>query len=145
MKKLEQKGALVWAACGVMGLATVGLVVRPLLAQQAPGLTISQTSSNQFQIKITNGNSSVNYELYRTLALGDPFYPFTFYTNGILGQTNFTIFMAASEFTGFFEAAIGSDWDGDGIPNYIDAQPNSTNAGVLVITIDSPTSGANVQ
>ena len=110
-----------------------------------PRLTVALIGTDQFQIVITNGSSSVNYELYRTSVLDDPIhYPFTLDTIGSLGQTNFLASFGA-ETSGFFYVAEGSDWDGDGIPNFIDAQPSSTNAGALFITIDSPANGANVQ
>src|SRR6185436_11244530 len=40
----------------------------------------------------------------------------------------------------FFRAGVGSDWDGDGILNWQDSQPSSTNGGFLRITIEFPAS-----
>lgn len=140
--KFEQRKVLLWAACGMVGLTTIGLIVRPLLAQPAPGLTISLISSNEFQIRITNGVGYANYEIHWQLEL-DPYDQWIPYSMGLQGQTNFTTDMGI--FTrGFFIAAIGSDWDGDGITNSYDAQPTSTNAGLLSITIDSPTNTHNI-
>jgi len=130
--------------CTAVGALITGLAMKPSIAQVAPGLTISQLTTNQLQIVITNGSSLVNYEIYRTPLLDDPFYPWTLHLIGMQGQTNFTIDMGIETF-GFFEAGVGSDWDQDGIPNYLDAQPSSTNAGILTITIESPLNGANVQ
>src|SRR6266545_7254357 len=140
MTKLKQRCVLVVATCAELAVATIGFVVRPLLGQQAPGLTMAQTSSNQVRIIITNGSSQVNYEIYRTPVLGDPAYPFLLSTNGTLGQTNFTINMGIDVF-GCFRASIGSDWDGDGIKNWQDGNPSDANVGVLSITIDSPLHG----
>ena len=59
-------------------------------------------------------------------------------------MTNFSIPMGASPLN-FFKARAGNDWDADGIPNSQDADPNSTNFGILSITIDNPTNGATIQ
>ena len=118
-------------------------MVKPLWGQPVPGLTISQISSNQIQIQITNGVGSANYEIYRQWEL-DTNAQWIPYMLGAQGQTNFSTNMGI--FTmGFFRAAEGSDWDGDKIPNWLDAQPSSTNAGALTITIDSPTNYATIQ
>ena len=60
--------------------------------------------------------------------------------DGTPGQTNFTV-SEGMMLSGFFEAAIGTDWDGDGIPNYMDGNPIDPNVGALTITIDSPANG----
>lgn len=109
-----------------------------------PGLTITVFNTNQLQLKITNGVGTANYEIYRTPILDDPTYPWTLHLIGTLGQTNFTADMGI-ETIGFFKATAGLDWDGDGIPNWLDAQPGNTNVGALTITIDSPVDGANLQ
>jgi hypothetical protein len=59
---------------------------------------------------------------------------------GTLGQTNFGVLMDSTEL-GFIRAAIGSDWDSDGIQNYRDGNPSDATVGSLTITIDSPTHG----
>lgn len=122
--------------------AAVAFVVDRAAAQAVPGLTIARLGTNQVQIVITNGSSAVNYEIYRTSILGDDEnYPFTLHLIGGLGQTSFVASFGI-ETRGYLRAAVGSDWDGDTIANFQDAQPSSTNAGVLTITIDSPTNGA---
>jgi hypothetical protein len=84
--------------------------------------------------------SYANYELYRAPVLNDPNFPFTLYAIGTLGQTNFTIIMGMDP-SGFLKAGVGSDWDGDGIPNYMDGNPSDPLVGALSITIDSPANG----
>jgi hypothetical protein len=108
-----------------------------------PVLKITQTATNEFQIQITNGVTFANYELYRRPVLENPVFPFTLHIIGTQGQSNFTV-TAGVDTTGFFIAAIGSDWDGDGIQNYQDAQPSSAGAGVLTISIVDPANGAVV-
>jgi len=105
-----------------------------------PVLSITRTNTNQFFILITNGVTNASYELYRRPAL-DPFYPWTLHIMGSQGQTSFLANMGL-EYSGFFVVTVGNDWDGDGIENYRDANPNDTNIGVLTITIDNPTNGS---
>jgi len=62
---------------------------------------------------------------------------------GSMGQTNFIVPMLGD--TAFYRAEIGNDWDGDGIPNWIDAQPSNPNIGALRVTIDWPLNGTQVQ
>jgi hypothetical protein len=38
-----------------------------------------------------------------------------------------------------------NDSDGDGVPNWEDADPNNPNVGILTITIDSPANGEVLQ
>jgi hypothetical protein len=127
-------------ACTAMA---VFVVLRAKAQVPIPNLSIGLASSNQFQIQITNGVGYANYEIYRQWEL-DPNAQWILHMIGAQGQTNFSTNMGI--FTmGFFRAAVGSDWDGDGIPNWLDAQPSSTNAGALTITIDSPTNNATIQ
>lgn len=130
-----------WLSLALLFAAVVSVVDRAT-AQAVPGLTITRLGTNQVQLVITNGASAVNYEIYRTSVLGDDEnYPFTLHLIGGLGQTSFVASFGI-ETRGYLRAAVGSDWDGDGIANYMDAQPSSTNSGPLTITIDSPTNGA---
>ncbi len=62
---------------------------------------------------------------------------------GSMGQTNFVVPMFGD--TAFYRAEIGNDWDGDGIPNWMDAQPSNRNVGALRVTIDWPVTGTQVQ
>jgi hypothetical protein len=128
--------------CGLaVAFSVIAFVVDRAGAQvPVPGLTVGLSGTN-LQIVITNGSSTVNYEIYRTSILGDDEnYPFTLHLIGGLGQTSFVASFGI-ETRGYLRAAVGSDWDGDGIANYMDAQPSSTNSGSLTITIDSPTNG----
>jgi hypothetical protein len=108
-----------------------------------PFLTIIATNGTQFQISITNAVASTNYEIYRKPVLLNTNFPWTLYSVGSVGQSNFVVDMEA-ESLGFFRAGIGSDWDLDGIPNSQDANPTDSSIGILSITIDSPTNGASL-
>ena len=129
------------------GACAVGSVFIAVLAfgqsVPQPVLKIAPTNDTQFLISITNAVASTNYEIYRTPLLFDTNFPWTLYSVGSVGQSNFVVDMEA-EPTGFFRATIGSDWDLDGVPNYMDANPLDPTIGVLSITIDSPTNGASL-
>ena len=125
----------------VIGGAIMGLVIT-VVAQSVPLplLTIATTGTNQVLVTITNGVSFSNYELYRTPILNSVLYPWQLVYVGTNGQTNFTLDMGLDT-TGFIKAGIGSDWDSDGVPNWMDANPTDPNVGALTITIDSPVNG----
>jgi hypothetical protein len=127
--------------CGLF-VALWAFIAVLAIGQSAPQpvLTIVPTNGNQFQLIITNGVASTNYEIYRTPFLADTNYPWTLQVAGDVGQTNF-ILDKGLENMGFFRAALGLDWDGDGIPNSRDGNPNDPSIGILTITIDSPTNG----
>ena len=101
-----------------------------------PGITVAVTNTNQVVITITNGASYANYELYRRTML-DAGHPWTISVTGAQGQTNFLADMGLS--LSFFQVAVGSDWDRDGIPNSSDGDPCDPLVGTLSITIDNPT------
>ena len=117
-----------------------------ILAQTTPQpvLRISPTNSTQVLISITNAVASTNYEIYRTPILNDTNFPWELYIVGSAGQSNFTADIGV-DWTGFFKAGIGSDWDLDGVPNSQDANPTDATIGILTITIDSPTNGSVLQ
>lgn len=144
-KKFNHGRTLGMLLCiAAVGTVTAAFILTRAVAQvPQPGLTISLTGGDQFQIQITNGVGYANYEIYRQWEL-DPNAQWILHMIGAQGQTNFSTNMGIFN-TGFFQAAVGSDWDGDGVPNYQDAQPSSTNAGALTITIDSPANGTNIQ
>lgn len=112
------------------------------LATNEPVLTITRSGTN-FVVGITNGATNGIYELYYTPVLGDAAYPWTLLSTNAAGQTNFTVAPGANPIA-FFFVGVGNDWDGDGIENFRDANPNGTNVGTLAITIDSPTNGASL-
>jgi hypothetical protein len=128
-----------------VAFATVALVVEKATAQvPIPGLTVGLSGTNLLLV-ITNGSSLANYEIERTPVLGDEVgFPWTYYTNGTLGQTSFVAYFGI-ETRGYFRAAVGTDFDSDGIPNTVDGQPNNGAVGALTITIDYPANGSNVQ
>jgi hypothetical protein len=143
--RLTRPPKLVSLVVSLLSLGLIGICFRVAWAQSppTPGLTITQVSGTEFSVKITNGVSYANYELYRTPVLDNPAFPWTLHIIGTLGQTNFTVAMGpASE--GYLLASVGLDWDGDGIENWQDAQPSSTNAGLLSITITSPANGSTI-
>ena len=83
-----------------------------------------------------------SYEIYAASAVLASNTFWTLPVTGILGQITFTIPMVDN--IRFYRAFEGSDWDLDGIPNWMDADPRSTNAGALTITIESPTNNSTL-
>ena len=125
----------------------VAFVVERASGQAAPGLTISQSSSNQVKITVTNAPLGAQYELQLVDDLNltlDPLFYWPSEPIGAIGQTNFFVDMGIY-YTRYFRVLGCVDCDGDGTPNFQDGQPWSTNVGALTIVIDSPASGANVQ
>ena len=142
------KGAFGWmgraAIIGAAFVAGAGVWIYSALADAPPVLTIAPLGSNQFLlISITNASASSTNELYHAPVLNDVVYPWTLSVTGALGQSNFIVSMGV-EPTGFWRAAEGGDWDSDGIPNWLDADPNNAAIGVLSVTITSPGNGANI-
>jgi len=123
-------------------IAALGVVIYSALATDPPVLTITPSGTN-FLISITNASPGSTYELYRTPVLNDAAYPWTLSVTGAVGQSNFIVSKGV-EPSGFWRASEGSDWDGDGIPNWLDADPNNSGVGVLSVTIVSPANGSNV-
>jgi len=139
--KTRNKNLIAWLPGGLAMAALSSWAIWETLGDvPAPVLQATLVSSNQINVLITNGVSTANYELYWTPVLADPIYPWTLLSIGTLGQTNFGVLMNYSEI-GFMRAAIGSDWDGDGVQNYRDGNPSDASVGALTITIDSPTNG----
>lgn len=125
----------------------MGLAAYLTFAQSVPqpGLSLIPTGTNQFLITITNAVGSVAYDIYRTPILNNPGYPLSLCITGALGQSNFSVTMGP-EPEGFFRASVGSDSDGDGIPNWMDANPNDPTVNApLTLIINSPANGAVVQ
>ena len=122
--------SLVAALCAVSMLSNA----------QQPVLKISNLGSNQFSVLITNGVSTTNYTLFWTPALGNAAYPWTYLGVGDVGETNFTV-NGGEWNVGFFRVLLGADFDGDGVVEWLDAQPENPSVGILSVTIDSPTNG----
>jgi len=139
---LRYRERIAISALLVTGSLTLGVLAFGQSAEP-PFLTIAPGSEGQIQIAITNAVATTNYEIYRTPRLEDPNHPWTLHLIGDVGQSNFTADMGV-ENSGFFKAAIGSDFDHDGVPNFQDANPYDAAIGILSITIDSPTNGAVV-
>jgi len=115
---------------------------RVIANAQQPVLRIESLGTNQFNIVITNGVTTTNYTLFWTPSLADENYPWKVIGIGTIGQTNFIV-NGDPWPVGFFRMLIGKDQDGDGWPEWQDAQPLNPNVGILSITIDSPTNGFN--
>ena len=130
------------ASVGAAFVASVGILIYTALAD-APVLTIAPLGTNQFLISITNGVATTNYTLFWTPALADQNYPWTVLGIGSTGQTNFTV--DGGEWPiGFFRMLVGADQDGDGSPEWQDAQPLNPSVGILSVTIDSPLNGTSL-
>lgn len=123
----------------VAGIAT-GIAL--LANAQQPVLKITNLSSNQFSILVTNGLAATNYTLFWVPALSAPGYEWQVLTIGNIGESNFTI-NGGEWNSGFFKVMIGSDSDGDGVPESHDAQPQNPSVGILSVTIDNPLNGTS--
>jgi hypothetical protein len=109
-----------------------------------PGITVWPLGTNTYQITITNGLSTTNYELYSTAVIGDMAYPWTLISIGTLGQTNWVV-DGGPNFSGFYNVGVGTNWDGDLASNSADADPFNSSIGALTITIDSPADHSTFQ
>jgi hypothetical protein len=103
-------------------------------------LTPEITQGTNVLLTLFNGDPNIGYDIYYTPAL-ETNMTWSIISTGYIGQTTFTVPMQGWQ--GYYRGAVGGDWDGDGIPNWMDADPSSTNAGVLTLTIDSPANGSN--
>lgn len=112
---------------------------RGLAQSTPPVLTIVPTGTNQLLITITNGTSTVNYELWTTPVLGDSVdSPWTTVAAGT-GLTNFTVTIGPYP-VGFYRAIL----DTNSIPLWKLADPNNPSAGVLNVWIDNPANGSTL-
>lgn len=123
-------------------IASIAAGIALLANAQQPVLKITDLGTNQFLVEITNSVSTTNYTLYWTPALANPNYPWVFLTNNAVGESNFIVDAAGWE-AGFFRVLLGTDFDNDGWPEWLDAQPQNPSVGILSVTIDSPTNGFN--
>jgi hypothetical protein len=88
------------------------------------------------QFGIVGGTNGVPYGIYRTTDIGSPQWIWL----GVGYTCNTYVFTNQPMGTAFYRTGI-SDTDGDGVPDWIDADPNDPTIGALTITIDSPTNG----
>jgi len=107
-------------------------------SQTAPVLTIAPTGTNELLITVTNPVSSVSYELWSTPVLVG--YPWTMVAVGATNQTAFTVAVGPYP-DGFYQVVL----DTNAIPIWKLADPNNPAAGILTVTIDSPTNGFVIQ
>lgn len=112
-------------ACAVLAVCAVYACVSAW-GQTAPGLSITQPSSNILEITVTNGASNGLYQLYYRPDLTTNSQWF-YFTNGASGQTNFYANMGDTVM-GFFEAAYN--------PSFVTP--------TITVIIQSPTNGAVV-
>lgn len=133
-----------WGGGGMGFLLCMMIALWPEFAETspAPGLSIERLSTNAVTLTITNGVTNEFYEIYSRVDLQAPIWDF--FTNGTLGQTSWPVATSPIQ-RRFFEARANNDWDSDGVLNWADADPNSTNVGFLTITIESPSNGAVLQ
>ena len=132
------------ATVAAIGIVAIVIVTFSALADvPQPVLTIAPLGSNQFSVTITNGDANANYELYWAPVLANPDYPFSLLSVGTQGQTNFSV-DGSAWMSLWFRVSVGIDWDGDGIPNYMDAYPSDASIGALSVTIDSPINGSEL-
>ena len=100
------------------------------------------TNDTNVLITLLNADTNKSYDLYFVPVLHLSNNVFSLMVGqGSQGQTNFTAPM--TNLAGFYRAYEGPDWDHDGVLNWQDAQPYSTNVGLLTITIDTPLNGTN--
>jgi len=105
-------------------------------------LTPEITQGTNVLLTLFNRDTNISYDIWHAPELSSNAV-WSIVATGTMGQATFTLPMVGSE--GWFRGAVGGDWDGDGIPNWMDADPSSTNAGALTITIDFPGNGAVIQ
>lgn len=131
-----------WIGLGSFGGAVVVAIaaLRAFADTPQPVLAITPLGTNQFAISITNNIGMTTYDLQWTPVLANPDYPWTWAAIGTNGQTNFFLDMSDYQ-TAFFRTIL----DTNAIPLWEAADPNNPAAGILTVTIDSPTNGAVVQ
>lgn len=99
-----------------------------------------QQTTNVF-LTLVNCDTNIGYDIYYTPAIATNM-TWSIVATGHIGQTTFTVPMQGWQ--GFYRGAVGGDWDGDTIPNWMDANPTNANIGTLSITIDSPSNGTTL-
>ena len=111
-------------------------------SQSAPILTVTPVGTNQFSVTFTN-SPPTTWDLQWTPALAGSEYNWSWIKTGTYAQTNFTVSMddVSGSPTAFFRTIL----DTNSIPLWEAADPNNPAAGILTVTIDSPTNGETIQ
>jgi hypothetical protein len=92
-------------------------------------------------LTLVNGDTNISYDIYYTPSLAPT--DWRILATGHIAQATFTVPMIDG--IGFFKGGVGGDWDLDGIPNWMDANPTNAAIGALRITIDNPVTGTLLQ
>jgi len=136
MKKLSQL-RIILGSCVAIAIAFL-IVFKVFADPPQPVVSIQSIGTNVFSISVTNGVSTANYDLYWTPILANSDYPWMVAAIGNTGQTNFLMDMNPYS-TAFFRVLLETT---NSIPPWKAADPNNPNAGVLAVSIDSPTNTA---
>ena len=125
MKTLKKN----WAGlAGAMSLGTLAACAVyacvSAWAQTGPGLSIASTGTNKVRVSITNGASNGLYQIYYREFLSTN-YPWLYFTNGSVGQTDFVANLGDTT-SGFFQASYNTNFV---VPT-------------ITVIIQSPTNGA---
>lgn len=129
-------------AGGIIAIIGVWICATFANAQQ-PVLKILNLGSNQFNIVITNAVTTTNYTLFWTPLLADQNYPWEVLGVANVGTTNFVVDVGEWD-SGFFRVLLGTDSDGDGVPDWQDAGPLDPAVGQLQVIIYSPANGSTI-
>jgi len=119
----------------ILATLIITLIARAQTIPQ-PIISIAPLGTNGFTVKVTNSVSAATYDLQWTPVLGDAAYPWTWAEIGSLGQSNFVVNLADYD-EAYFRVLV----DTNAIPLWEAANPNNPGAGILKITITSPTNG----
>jgi hypothetical protein len=140
MKNLK---GILGIVAGFFGISTFIIATQWAVLAQVPQpvLKIAPLGNNQFLITITNGVGT-NYLLYWKPYL-DESYTWQAVATNLPGENQFEMDAATSP-AGFFRVLVGWDADGDGAPDWQDAQPGNADVGILSLTIDSPLNGSTL-
>jgi len=138
-RKVKRKGLIGrWTILPALG--TAAIVVAIAARATPPALTLTPLGNGDLQLSITNAIPTNTYDIYYTPNFNSGF-AWNFFYRGAAGQTNFTISLSNSPPSGFFIVTDIDDFDGDGIPNWEDANPNNASIGIMTVIIDTPTNG----
>ena len=102
---------------------------------------------SNISLTLWNADTNKSYDIYFVSALRNSNTVWqVIAASGQQGQTNFTNFNTTAILgdIGFFRAFEGNDWDNDGCPNYMDAQPYNGAVSNLTVTIEFPAHDSNV-